>query len=86
MFSGMGLERVCSVLQGTPTNYETDLLLPLIDKVRVLPSVQTTLRFNIPQVRSLHPNSRVAAADVCDAERNIAHKVHFSTLHSLSLV
>jgi alanyl-tRNA synthetase len=34
MFSGMGLERVCSVLQGTPTNYETDLLLPLIDKVR----------------------------------------------------
>ncbi len=28
--TGSGLERVASVLQGTPTNFETDLLLPII--------------------------------------------------------
>jgi alanyl-tRNA synthetase len=32
----MGLERVCSVLQGASTNYETDLLLPLINKVQAM--------------------------------------------------
>jgi hypothetical protein len=34
LLAGMGLERVCSVLQGAATNYETDLLLPIISKVR----------------------------------------------------
>ena len=34
--TGMGLERMASVLQNTPTNYETDLLLPIIRKVEEL--------------------------------------------------
>jgi hypothetical protein len=37
----MGLERVCSVLQGAATNYETDLLLPLINKVSQYPLMFT---------------------------------------------
>jgi len=34
--TGMGLERIASVLQNTPTNYETDLLLPIINKAETL--------------------------------------------------
>jgi alanyl-tRNA synthetase len=30
--TGMGLERMCTVLQGKLTNYDTDLLRPIIDK------------------------------------------------------
>ena len=31
--TGLGLERVISVLQGVPTNYDTDLFVPIMEKV-----------------------------------------------------
>ena len=31
--TGMGLERMARILQGTPSNYETDLFLPIIKKI-----------------------------------------------------
>ncbi|MCP4353580.1 MAG: alanine--tRNA ligase [Desulfobacterales bacterium] len=34
--TGMGLERVVSVIQNVPTNYDTDLMMPIIQKVENL--------------------------------------------------
>ncbi|MCW6653112.1 alanine--tRNA ligase [Aerococcaceae bacterium NML210727] len=36
--TGMGLERVVSVIQNTPTNFETDLFMPIIRKIEALTS------------------------------------------------
>lgn len=36
--TGMGLERMASVMQDTPTNFETDLFMPIIDKIAQLTS------------------------------------------------
>ncbi|MFB5662165.1 alanine--tRNA ligase [Alteribacillus sp. HJP-4] len=38
--TGMGLERVVSVLQDAPTNYDTDLFLPIIRKTEQISGVQ----------------------------------------------
>ena len=34
--TGMGLERIASIVQNVPNNYETDLLFPIIQKVQDL--------------------------------------------------
>src|SRR5437879_344038 len=34
--TGMGLERIVSVIQGVPSNYQTDLFLPLLDHIQAL--------------------------------------------------
>ncbi len=38
--TGMGLERMCSVLQGKISNFETDLLRPIIDRASEIVGVQ----------------------------------------------
>ena len=38
--TGSGLERLCCVMQGTDTNYETDLFMPLINKVEEISGVK----------------------------------------------
>ncbi len=46
--TGMGLERITSVIQGAASNFETDLFVPIIEKIKKLTKQQ-----NPPQV-SLH--------------------------------
>ena len=38
--TGMGLERIVSVLQETPTNFETDLFMPLIEKAEEISGIE----------------------------------------------
>lgn len=38
--TGMGLERVVSILQDAPTNFETDLFMPIIEKVQSLSKIK----------------------------------------------
>lgn len=37
--TGMGLERIASVMQETPTNFETDLFLPIIQKIEEISGI-----------------------------------------------
>ena len=58
--TGMGLERLAAVLQGKLSNYETDLLLPIIERAAEMfgvaygddAKVDTALRINADHVRS----------------------------------
>jgi alanyl-tRNA synthetase len=34
--TGMGFERICAVIQGTPSNYETDVFMPIIEKIEAI--------------------------------------------------
>ena len=38
--TGLGLERMAQILQRVPNNYETDLILPIVDKAAQLAGMQ----------------------------------------------
>lgn len=38
--TGLGLERMAQILQRVPNNYETDLILPIVDKAAQLACMQ----------------------------------------------
>ena len=40
--TGMGVERMACIMQGAPTNYETDLFMPIINKIEELAHVKYT--------------------------------------------
>lgn len=65
--TGMGLERIISVLQDVPTNYDTDLFTPIMDKVGELSGKK---RHEAAQVevamKVIADHSRAAAFLICD--------------------
>jgi alanyl-tRNA synthetase len=64
--TGMGLERVASVLQGVISNYETDLFVPLIKKAAELTCSDAKVPKNIPSLRIIADHSRAATFLISD--------------------
>jgi alanyl-tRNA synthetase len=61
--TGMGLERITSLLQGTTSNYDTDLLRPLVDKAAAISkkSYQGTQADDDTSMRVIADHARTAA-------------------------
>jgi len=67
--TGMGLERLCAVLQGVRSNYETDLLRPLIDRVADLSKkrfVADDYQGQSVSLRAIADHARAAAFLIAD--------------------
>jgi len=67
--TGMGLERLCAVLQGVRSNYETDLLRPLIDRVAALAKkkfVPTDYQGESVSLRAIADHARATAFLIAD--------------------
>jgi alanyl-tRNA synthetase len=65
--TGMGFERIVSVIQGLNSNYKTDLFLPIIDKVQKLAGHSKTQRDeNYTPYRVIADHSRAAAFLIAD--------------------
>ena len=65
--TGMGMERIVAVLQGVNSNYKTDLLLPLIQKVQKLAGKTDAEReAHITPYRVIADHSRSAAFLIAD--------------------
>ncbi len=65
--TGLGLERIISVLQGVPTNFDTDLFVPIMEKVGVLSGRKRTESREVDvAMKVIADHSRSAAFLVCD--------------------
>jgi alanyl-tRNA synthetase len=67
--TGMGLERLCAVLQGVRSNYQTDLLRPLVDQVATLSGkkfVPSDYEGPSVSLRAIADHARAAAFLIAD--------------------
>jgi alanyl-tRNA synthetase len=64
--TGMGLERVLQVLNGLPSVYETDVLQPITDKLRVLGRVRSPSPEQVRAMRVIADHVRAAAMALAD--------------------
>jgi alanyl-tRNA synthetase len=62
--TGMGLERLCSVLQGVESNYDTDLFTPIVEA-----AVELSARSGARRPRREDPDDRVALHVIADHVR-----------------
>lgn len=59
--TGMGLERITAVMQGVGTNFETDLFVPIIEKIRSFcPGLMC------PKLNAIADHARAAVFAICD--------------------
>jgi alanyl-tRNA synthetase len=65
--TGLGLERVISVLQDVPTNYDTDLFIPIMEKVGELSGKKRNESSQVEvAMKVIADHSRAAAFLICD--------------------
>ncbi len=65
--TGMGLERIISVLQNVPTNFETDLFVPIMEKVEELSGrKKDQSNENEVAMKVIADHSRASAFLICD--------------------
>ena len=65
--TGLGLERIISVLQGVPTNFDTDLFVPIMEKVGQLSGRQRGESREVEvAMKVIADHSRAAAFLICD--------------------
>ncbi len=65
--TGLGLERVISVLQDVPTNYDTDLFIPIMERVEALSGKKKSASGeNDVAMKVIADHSRAAAFLICD--------------------
>lgn len=65
--TGMGFERMVSVIQGVTNNYDTDVFLPIIQRaMRLLGSDETHYRANFAPYRAVADHSRSVAFLIAD--------------------
>ncbi|MBI9090329.1 MAG: alanine--tRNA ligase [Desulfobacterium sp.] len=65
--TGLGLERVISVLQDVPTNYDTDLFIPIMERVEALSGKKKNASAeNDVAMKVIADHSRAAAFLICD--------------------
>ena len=68
--TGMGFERIVSVIQNTPVNYDNDLFLPIMDKVQTLTGHSDDERQqHIVSYRVIADHARAAAFMIADGVR-----------------
>jgi len=59
--TGMGLERITRIMQGTPSNYETDLFLPIIKEIEKMSGYSYNDKEKQPSFRITADHIRAAA-------------------------
>jgi len=65
--TGMGLERIASVLQNVPTNYDTDLFIPIMKKVEALSGKRKEeSKESEVAMKVIADHSRATAFLICD--------------------
>jgi alanyl-tRNA synthetase len=64
--TGMGFERLCAVLQGVPSNYDTDLFVPLIERLRALTGDSEITDERRPAYRAVADHARAVTFLLAD--------------------
>jgi len=64
--TGMGFERVCAVIQGKPSNYDTDVFTPLINKVSEISGIKYDVEENRIPMRVIADHIRTLTFAIAD--------------------